>query len=234
MTDRPRTRLVIVDDQVLFAQSLKVVLENLAEDIEVVGTAANGREAISLVEQSRPDVVLMDVRMPEMDGVEATRIIHERSRDIKVIVLTTFKDDDYVVRALRYGAVGYLLKTIPPAELVDAIRSVRNQVVLVTPSIAERLARLSRGGMTGDVVEPSNREEVLALYRDVSNREREVLSLVAQAYDNKEIASRLDIAEQTVKNHVSMIYCKLGIADRLAAIRLVNEIPEIRNELLPP
>ena len=189
-------RVLLVDDQVLFVQSLKVVLENLADDIEVVGIAFDGRHAVDLTEQ------------------------------------TTFRDDDYVFRALRCGAAGYLLKTIPPPDLIEAIRAVNSQVMLMSPSVVDRLVALSSLHQgKGDELS-LDLERVRSLYRSLSNREKDVLDLMAKAYDNREIAERLCIAAQTVKNHITAIYFKLGVEGRLDAMKSANQVPEIRGGLL--
>ena len=137
-------RVLLVDDQELFVRNLQIVLESRAGDIEVVGIARDGREALQRVRESKPDIVLMDVRMPVMDGVEATRLIHDRHPAIRVVMLTTFDDDEYVYHALEYGAVGYLLKSIPPDELFACIRAVAGGATLMSSTVKEKLVRLRR------------------------------------------------------------------------------------------
>jgi DNA-binding NarL/FixJ family response regulator len=217
-----KLRLLLVDDQILFVESLKIVLEKISADIQVVGVASNGLNALELVEAEKPDVVLMDVRMPEMSGVKCTRIILERYPEVKVLMLTTFDDDEYVFEALSYGAAGYLLKNVPPLELVSAIHSVYEGGVTIAPKVASKLVKR--------LVTPADEKHEtndftgkLHWINDLSNREKEVLILIAQGFDNKEIAKRLYIGEQTVKNYVSVIYFKLGIRDRVYVARMATE-----------
>lgn len=211
-----KTKILLADDQVLFVESLKTVIEIRAPDISVVGIAHNGMEAIKLVEKYKPQIVLMDVRMPVLDGVEATRAIHVKFPEVYIIMLTTFDDDTYVKKALSYGAVGYLLKDIAPSELIASLRAIKKGPMLISPSVAAKLLDHAYGG--GFHNNDSDRETLL---KSLSPREREILDLMAQGYDNREIASELVIAEQTVKNHVSIIYDKLGVRDRVQAIQYV-------------
>jgi DNA-binding NarL/FixJ family response regulator len=213
-----KTRVVIADDQKLFAGSMKIVLEGYGDrDIEVVGIAYDGAEAVALVHATRPDVVLMDVRMPVMDGVEATRLIHEALPLVRIMILTTFDDDEYVRDALSHGAVGYVLKEIQPNELVAAVKAVAAGSYLISPSVGIRLASKA----ARDAGSPP-RELLNETFPGLSRREAEVLDLMLRSYDNHEIAGALGIAEQTVKNYTSTLYAKLGVADRLHAIRLVR------------
>ncbi len=218
-----KVRILLVDDQVLFIESLKTVLETRTRDFKIVGIAYDGREAIRIVERERPHVVLMDVRMPKMDGVVATRLIHKKYPEIQVMMLTTFDDDEYVHAALHNGAVGYLLKDIPPYELIASIRAMREGAVQISPSIATKLAdhaynsvknaHSSEGGFCAP-----------EWFNALSKREMEILKLLSKGLDNREIAERLYIAEQTVKNHVSIIYSKMGARDRVQAVRMALEI----------
>lgn len=212
---------MIADDQKLFAGSMKIVLEGHARgEMEVVGIAYDGAEAVKLVDESGADVVLMDVRMPIMDGVEATRRIHADHPEVRIMILTTFDDDDYVHDALAAGAVGYVLKEIQPEDLVVAVKAVCSGSYLISPSVGFKL--VSR-------VNPDPREDRKAevdrlqqRFKNLSRREAQVLDLILQSFDNHEIAARLHIAEQTAKNYASMIYAKLGVADRIHAIRLAS------------
>ncbi len=215
-----KIKLLLVDDQTLFVESLKTVLRTRAKDMIVVGVANDGPAALAMITAEQPDVVLMDVRMPGMNGVEATRRIKERYPAIRVLMLTTFDDDDYVIEALKLGAVGYLLKDMPPAELITAIRAIHEGGVLISPKVAAKIVdKLVFKPGKEHSPDPEN-----SLSGNLSNREKEVLRLLAQGLDNKEIAARLFIAEQTVKNHVSEIYSKLGVHDRVQASRKANEI----------
>jgi DNA-binding NarL/FixJ family response regulator len=206
-----KIRIVIVDDQSLITQSFKVVLETLAEDIVVVGLAHDGAEAVTVVDREKPDVVLMDVRMPNMDGVEATRRIHRGGGAPRIIMLTTFDDDSYVSEAIRAGAVGYLLKDISTDELISSIRAAHHGAVLVSSALARKL--IHKDGGTPD-------EDALAILGTLSRREAEILRLLAQGLENKEIADKLNVAEQTVKNNISALYTKLGVVNRKEARKL--------------
>ena len=213
-----KIRLLLVDDQVLFLESLQTVIKTTAEDLEVVGIAANGKTAIDLALEQEPDIILMDVRMPDMSGVECTRIIKEQLPGVHIMMLTTFDDDEYVLQALSLGAVGYILKDVHTGYLINAIRSVHKGGVLIAPKVARKLvAKLNPAG-EGQAV--SARQTIL---ETLSSREQEVLQQIAKGYSNKEIAQNLFIAEQTVKNYVSVIYSKLGVHDRTQALRLAIE-----------
>ena len=222
-----RIRVLIADDQILFAGSLKIVLEGHGSgDIEVVGVAYNGKEAIEIVERKHPHVVLMDVRMPVMDGVSATKYIVDHYSDVKVMMLTTFDDDDYVHDALKNGAIGYILKNIEPDELANAIKSIRGGTFLISPSVGKRLFAKSERQFTKDKYPISMAELnfLRAKFPQLSRREVEVLGLIMKHRDNHEIAEKLFIAEQTVKNYTSRLYAKMGVKDRLHAIQLAKEI----------
>lgn len=206
------TRLIIVDDQILFAESLKTVLETRSNSIEVIDIAFNGKEAVKKAGKLNPDIILMDIRMPEMNGVEAVGIIKEKYSEIKVIMLTTFDDEEYIYRALKNGADGYLLKNTPPDKLIFSIEAARNGLVLVSPSIIKHLAKDSK--------KQSISQKKPDWFNELSKREKQVLKLISTGLNNQEIADELFIAEQTVKNHVSLIYNKLGTNDRLKVIRI--------------
>lgn len=216
-----KIKLLLVDDQTLFVESLKTVIGTRAKDLIVIGIANDGPSALELVNKELPEVILMDIRMPGMNGVEVTRLIKEKYPSIKVLILTTFDDDDYVIEALKNGAVGYLLKDMPPAVLIKAIRAVHEGGVLISPKVAAKIVnKLINLSIKGD----RSNSKMNSLVNELSNREKEVLRLLAQGFDNKEIAARLFIAEQTVKNHVSVIYSKLGVHDRVQASRKADEI----------
>jgi DNA-binding NarL/FixJ family response regulator len=210
-------RVLLVDDQALFVESLKTVIEHLAEDIEVVGIARNGAEAVAAMATAEIDLVVMDVRMPVMDGVEATKRIRAARPEARIMMLTTFEDDEYVKQALEHGAVGYILKDIPPDELVASIRVVAGGAFLIAPSVAKSLIR--RAYLKPEFA-PVPEPEWLQL---LSRREREILGHLVEGRANKEIAAELCIAEQTVRNHISVIYDKMGVDDRAQAVRLARE-----------
>ena len=176
-----------------------------------------------MVENDRPDVILIDVRMPVMDGVEATKRLLASRPGTKIVMLTTYDDDEYVRDALKYGAAGYLLKSIPPSELAASIRVAASGTIQISPEVAGKLLRdgaehlLSRGEGTVDLS-----EDVTKLYATLTARELEVLSLLTKAYDNHQIAEALYIADQTVKNHVHAIYEKLHVSNRMQLIRLIG------------
>ncbi len=208
-----KIRVLLVDDQKLLLQSVKSVIDYTAPDLEVVGLAANGEEAVTIAEEHTPDVILMDVRMPVMDGVEATRRIRVRCPETKIIMLTTFDDDEYVLEAMRLGAVGYLLKDLETAELIKAVRSAHEGGVLIAPRVAAKMiGALTRGA---GVRKPGNDGPEAKL----TEREREILRQIALGRDNKEIADLLHLSPGTVKNHVSNIYAKLDLRDRAQAVR---------------
>jgi len=212
MTDS--IKVLLVDDQALFREGLRTLL-SVQSGIEVVGEAANGEEAIRAVEKLRPAVVLMDLQMPVLDGVAATRHIHSAQPECKVIVLTTFDDDEYVFEGLRAGAVGYLLKDVPSERLVEAIKLAGRGESFLQPSVAYKVisefARLTRK-TDRQLIEP------------LSSRELEILALVANGASNKEIGAALFIAEGTVKNHLTNILGKLGVRDRTQAALKAREL----------
>ncbi|WP_328299972.1 response regulator transcription factor [Streptomyces sp. NBC_00435] len=203
-------RVLIVDDQMMVREGFSVLL-NAMDGIEVAGEAVNGREAIAQVAALRPDVVLMDIRMPEMNGLEATREIVAADTDAKVLVLTTFDLDEYVYQALRAGASGFLLKDASARQLADGVRVVAAGDALLAPSVTKRLiTEFSKLSETRTHVGSAGVSEL-------TERETEVLVLIAQGLSNAEIADRLIIAESTIKTHVSRILVKLGLRDRTQA-----------------
>jgi DNA-binding NarL/FixJ family response regulator len=213
-------RVALVDDQQLIRQGIQILLE-LETDITVVGHANNGREAIALVENVRPDVVLMDIRMPELDGVAATRILQERFSAVGVIILTTFDDDEYVFEGLKAGARGYLLKDVSSDDLAAAIRTVARGEALIQPSITRKVvAEFSRlaSRPSDSISAPSS------LVEPLTERELEVLRELAHGRSNREIAERLVITEGTVKNHISNLLGKLEVRDRMQAVLKAQQL----------
>ncbi|KRD18927.1 MULTISPECIES: response regulator [unclassified Streptomyces] len=206
-------RVLIADDQMMVREGFSVLL-NAMPDIEVVGEAVNGREAVHRVRELAPDVVLMDIRMPELNGIEATREIVAADGSAKVLVLTTFDLDEYVYQALRAGASGFLLKDASARQLADGVRVVAAGEALLAPSVTRRLiTEFSKLSDTPGSV----RAALQASYGDLTERETEVLVLIAQGLSNAEIAERLVVAESTIKTHVSRILVKLGLRDRTQA-----------------
>jgi DNA-binding NarL/FixJ family response regulator len=211
-------RVLLVDDQALFREGLETLL-SVHKDIQVVGRASNGQEAVEVAAKIQPDVVLMDVRMPILDGVRATNLLKQALPDCRVIVLTTFDDDEYVFDALRAGAVGYLLKDVASARLVEAIRATARGESILEPSVAAKvIAEFTR---VSSMVPAAQTEQ---LVEPLSERELEILAWITRGYSNREIASQLFIAEGTVKNHVTHILGKLGVRDRTQAALKAREL----------
>jgi RNA polymerase sigma factor (sigma-70 family) len=210
-------RVLLVDDQALIRAGFRMILD-AEEDIEVVGECADGTQAIDSVKRFKPHVVLMDIRMPEMDGIEATRrIVHPNGEPpVRVLMLTTFDLDEYVYDALRAGASGFLLKDTPADQLVDGIRLVASGEALLAPSVTRRLIEeFSKS--------PRSREELPKSLEELTPREREVFALMARGMSNHEIAEELVVSDTTVKTHVARVLMKLGVRDRVQAVVLAYE-----------
>jgi DNA-binding NarL/FixJ family response regulator len=212
-----KIRVLLADDQRLFTDSICTLIKNYAKDMEVIGVAATGAEAVKLAQTLQPQVILMDVRMPEMDGVQATQIILKFSPQIRIMMLSTFDEDDYVREALHHGAAGYLLKDVSPTELIASIRAIKEGSVQISPSVASKLVEqlYERNGKKSQGIE---------WYQTLSQREKEIFMLISKGYGNTQISQELGIAEQTVRNHVSSIYGKLGIKDRFQIIQYANQL----------
>jgi DNA-binding NarL/FixJ family response regulator len=216
-------RILLADDQELMRMGFRMVIESQA-DLEIVGEAANGREALALAAKLSPDVVLMDVRMPELDGIEATRQIVKADEGIRVVILTTFDLDEYTYAALRAGASGFLLKDAPPAELLAAIRAVASGDAVIAPSVTRRLLSTLVQHLPDRVSESPSHPDFARL----TPREREVLIEVARSHSNAEIAARLVLSEATVKTHVGRILAKLSLRDRVQIVVFAYENGLIR------
>ena len=200
-------QLLLADDQALFRQGLALLLD-LEADLEVVGQAQDGRDAIALTETLQPDIILMDVRMPICDGVEATQVIHQRFPWIRILVLTTFDEDEYIWKSLQAGALGYLLKSTPTSQLAAAVRMLHNGHFQLGPTIAPKVITQLRPPppkSNPDCLEP------------LSDRKLEVLALIGQGKNNREISQILHLTEGTVKNYVSQLLSSLGVRDRTQA-----------------
>ncbi len=211
-------RVLVVDDQALVRAGFKMIVDS-EPNLEVVGEARDGAEAVEMARRLDADVVIMDIRMPNMDGVEATRLLAGRdvTHPVKVLILTTFDLDDYVYEALRAGASGFLLKDTPPDDLVQAVRVVAAGDALLAPSVTRRLiSDFARSGAT----RPGT---VTAGFELLTDREREVLVLVARGLSNAEIGQALFVGETTVKTHVGRVLGKLGVRDRVQAVVLAYE-----------
>jgi DNA-binding NarL/FixJ family response regulator len=204
-----KIKVLIVDDQTLMRDGLKTILE-LEDNIDVVGTAKNGQEAIEVCRQLTPDVVLMDIRMPGMDGVESTKIIKSQYPDIVVLILTTFNEEAYIIDALAYGASGYILKDIEGDALIKAVNDAYKGAFMLPSDVAIKIAKKLT---STNVV---TKEQKMSL-KDFSEREIEIAKMIALGFNNKQIAASLFISEGTVKNYVSSIYLKLGTSDRMMA-----------------
>jgi DNA-binding NarL/FixJ family response regulator len=218
-------RLLLVDDQALIRAGLRVLLES-AEDIEVVGEAADGASAIDLLRSQPIDVVLMDIRMPIMDGLKATEVIASDPQlaSTRIIMLTTFAEDDYIVEAIRNGASGFLVKDSEPAELINAVRVVHQGEALLSPSVTRSLLATIASRSTPT---PTNNQTLNTL----SDREREVLVLVGSGLNNTEIAEKLYLSPLTAKTHVSHIMVKLNVRDRAQLVVIAYETGLVRPSL---
>ncbi|BAZ07113.1 response regulator [Calothrix sp. NIES-3974] len=212
-----KIRLLLVDDQEIFRQGLASLL-SLEDDLEVVGEAANGKQAIALSHELQPDVILMDIRMPICDGVVATQEIHQRFPWMKILVLTTFDEDEYIWKSLQAGASGYLLKSTPAIQLATAIRTLHQGHCQLGPTIAPKLFAQLRYPQE-EPCKPSPSQQLANL----SEREQQVLSLIAQGKSNREIAQILFLSEGTVKNYVTQILNHLELRDRTQAALWARE-----------
>ena len=208
-------RILIADDQALVRTGFRMIL-NAEPDLEVIGEAANGREALQMALEHRPDVVLMDIRMPELDGIEATRRLAARDQRTRVLMLTTFDLNEYVYEALRAGASGFLLKDVPAEQLAAGVRVVAAGDALLAPSITKRLIEEFAHASKPAVPPPSGLDEL-------TPRELEVFKLIARGLSNAELAQELIVSETTVKTHVARVLMKLGIRDRVQAVVLAYE-----------
>jgi DNA-binding NarL/FixJ family response regulator len=209
--------VLIVDDQALVRAGFRMILE-AEQDVEVVGEAADGREAVEEARRLKPDVVLMDVRMPDVDGIEATRrLLADDESEAKIVMLTTFDMDEYVYDALRAGASGFLLKDVPPEQLVAGIRAVANGDALLAPSVTRRVIE--------EFVRrpPSSLRTLSPALDELTARELEVLKAIARGLSNAEIATELFVSETTVKTHVAHVLTKLDLRDRVQAVVLAYE-----------
>ncbi len=208
-----KIRVLLVDDHAVVRQGLRMFLE-MQNDMEVVGEGVNGIEAVALAAQLCPDVILLDLMMPQMDGIEATRRILESNPQSRVLILTSFGEDDQVFPAIRAGAQGYLLKDIQPRDLVQAVRETHQGKTQLHPEIARRLMAAVAGEAPPRKALPASPPKDL---QGLTEREREVLDLIARGLSNREIADRMVISEKTVKTHVSNLLDKLGLEDRTRA-----------------
>jgi DNA-binding NarL/FixJ family response regulator len=211
-------KILIVDDQTLMRDGLKTILD-LEDDLEVIGTANNGKEAYALVGQLNPDVILMDIRMPVLNGVEATKIIKAEFKDVAIIMLTTFDTDDLIIEALECGADGYLLKDIDADRLIQSIKEAANGDMLLPAKVAAKL--VNRVLNTKNI----NEEDKMNLDTfKITEREKEICKLLCEGYSNKQICDKLFLTLGTVKNYITNIYSKIGVTNRTAAILFLRKL----------
>ncbi len=218
-----RKRVLLVDDQKLFVDSLRLVIDSRSEELEVVGVAYDGISALEMTTELEPDLVVLDVRMPNMDGVETIKLIKKAKPSLRVLMLTTFDDDEQVTQALGYGAVGYLLKDMAPDDLINAMRTATEENVQLSSSVIQKLLKQKNQEQIA-----TEEEKISPPVNDtigkVTPREADILHLIADGYNNNEIAEKLKIAVQTVKNRVSEMYFKFDVHDRLHLMRKAKEL----------
>lgn len=223
-----KLRIMIADDQELIRESLSIILSQNA-DMEVTGLAENGAELLSLIKKAPPDIVLMDIRMPELDGVAATHAIKEQWPQVRIIILTTFDDDEYVFNALKYGASGYLLKGVSVAELSNAIRTVAHGGAMINPGIVTKVVHFFN-----QMAQSSVQQDAAAIDAgSLSRTERNIALLVGHGLSNKEIAARLSLSEGTVRNGLSSALSKLGLRDRTQLAIWAVQTGLANTEVLP-
>lgn len=209
-------KVMLVDDQIILAEGIKSVLET-DKDITVCGVACDGAEAVAMAQEKKPDVVLMDIRMPNMNGVAATKRIKEALPSCKIIILTTFDDSDYILSAINNGASGYLLKDIGSTALIDAIRNAYSGDTILPSKIAKKITDAA-------LMVSSDRELKLKRAFGLSDREAGIAMMLAEGFTNRQIASALKLTDGTSRNYISTIYLKLGVENRTAAISKIKEI----------
>lgn len=210
-----KLKILIVDDQKLFADSLGKVIRSEKDSIESVATVTSGTEALRFLQKEVPDIILMDIHMPGMDGIELTKTIHWKYPEVKILMLTTFGYDEYVKDAMNLGAVGYLLKDISSEELIASILGASNGLRIVSPKVLEGAYKIKRA--------PAEQRSIPDWYYQLTHREKEILILVQRGYSNDEIAEQVLLSVQTVKNYLSSVYDKLGVKNRFQAMRLAME-----------
>ena len=210
--------VILIDDQQIIREGLKMLL-SLYDDINIVAEGTDGSEALELIEKYNPDVLLMDIRMPIMNGVEATKLVKEKYPDIKILILTTFNDNDYIFDSLKNGANGYLLKDAGSDEIIDAIKNVYKGNLLIHANIANKLTQVLNNNNNNDV----SQKEVSIDLNILTPREKEVANLVAKGFNNKEICSTLFLSEGTVKNYVTRILDKLELKSRTELAILISK-----------
>ena len=222
-----KLRVLLADDQKIITESLSAYLNNYADDIEIVGIASNGIEAVNLAREYQPDIILMDVLMPEMNGIEAVTAIKVENIDVKIIMLSTYDDDEYVRASILAGASGYLMKDTSPTELISSIRVLKNNIIQISPDLAKKIVQQKFiGGEKVLLSKMETADKKIPELKFLSKREKEVFTLLTMGYDNEKIAEKLFVTVQTIKNHISVIYSKLGVKNRFEIIRLANSIKD--------
>ncbi|MDN5341359.1 response regulator transcription factor [Oceanotoga sp. DSM 15011] len=216
-------KVMIVDDQPLIRDGIKMIL-SLNEDIEVMAEAENGNEAIQKLNELNIDVILMDVRMPVLNGVEATKIIKKNFKNIKVIILTTFKDDEYLFEALKNGADGYILKDVKSDEIIEAIKTVYSGNLLIQSEMASKMVKFFNNSQNS--IKEKEEIKIKGPYENLTQREIEIAILISEGNSNKEISEKLFITEGTVKNHLTRILSKLQLRDRTQLALYINKTLE--------
>lgn len=204
-----KIKVMIADDQELLRYSLKILIDN-KPDIEVSGLAEDGRQLLEMIEQNKPDVVLLDIRMPNLDGIECTKIIKQKYPMVKIIILTTFEDDEYVFHAIKYGANGYLLKGMSPQELVESIRVIYKGGALINPNIAVKVFNYFSQMATGDFIKPAEPD----IIHKFNRTELKIIQFIGMGLSNKDIAKKTNFSEGTIRNYISEILNKTGLRDR--------------------
>lgn len=209
-------KVAVVDDQPIIVDGLSMII-NFQEDMKVIWTAKGGGEALLKVEANKPDIILMDIRMPEMDGVEATKKIKEKYEDVKILILTTFNEDSYIFETLKHGSSGYLLKDIPPEEIINGIRAAITGGTVIEPSVASKLVK---------GIKNINKDINRGALDILTERELEIARLISEGFSNKEIGNKLFLSEGTIKNNITSILNKLDLRDRtqIAIFVIKNEI----------
>ena len=213
-------KVMIVDDQTLVREGISMLL-SLCQDIELVAEASNGEEAVSLTEEKKPDVILMDIKMPVMNGVKATKIIKRKYPNIKILILTTFKDDEFIFEALKNGADGYILKDVKSDKIIESIKTVYSGNLLLHSEIANKVIKELENKNT---ITKENKIEINGPYESLTSREVEIAQLISLGKSNKEISQLLFITEGTVKNHITRILSKLQIKNRVQLMLYVQKV----------
>ena len=218
-TPHKKQKILLVEDHFCFAIGLKTFLTNYAQDLEVIGIADNGQKGVEMTKELKPDIILMDVRMPVMDGISAVKIIKADFPNVKIVMLSTYDEDEFVREAILSGASGYLLKDTSPTELIISIRALNTGITLISPDIAKDLVRQKYI----EQKRPYDKRQTEWL-SVLTRREREIFALLATGHDNEQIAETLHISLRTVRNQVSIIYAKLEVKDRFEIIQLANRL----------